>query len=199
MRSTLETIVVLILPKSCFLHVPKTGGSWVRKAIKAAGIACEDFSLGDNHHPGLADCPCPDKFKFAFVRHPLSLYRSYWQYKMTYGWDAGNLIDNECRADNFHTFVTNVLEKLPGIYSRSLHEFVGPPDQPIEFIGKYENLVEDLVTALQLAGEQFDPAAIRNLPPYNVSDKKSFPAAFTPALEAHVLAAEAEAVSRFRY
>ncbi len=118
---------------------------------------------------------------------------------MTYGWDAGNLIDNECRADNFHTFVTNVLEKLPGIYSRSLHEFVGPPDQPIEFIGKYENLVEDLVTALQLAGEQFDPAAIRNLPPYNVSDKKSFPAAFTPALEAHVLAAEAEAVSRFRY
>jgi hypothetical protein len=190
---------VLILPKSCFLHVPKTGGSWVRKAIKAAGIACEDFSLGNNHHPGLADCPTPDKFKFAFVRHPLSLYRSYWQYKMTYGWDAENLIDNTCRSNDFHTFVATVLEKLPGIYSRSLHEFVGPPQQPIDFIGKYENLVEDLITALHRAGEQFNPAAIRNLPPYNVSNKQAFPASFTPALEAAVLVAEAEAIQRFGY
>lgn len=190
---------MLILPKSCFLHVPKTGGSWVRKAIKAAGIACEDFSLGNNHHPGLADCPTPDKFKFAFVRHPLSLYRSYWQYKMTYGWDAENLIDNTCRSNDFHTFVATVLEKLPGIYSRSLHEFVGPPQQPIDFIGKYENLVEDLITALHRAGEQFNPAAIRNLPPYNVSNKQAFPASFTPALEAAVLVAEAEAIQRFGY
>ena len=67
---------MLILPRSCLLHVPKTGGSWVKKAILASGIQCEAVSPGGNHHSGLNECPTPDKFKFAFVRHPLGLYRS---------------------------------------------------------------------------------------------------------------------------
>ena len=190
---------MLILPHSCFLHVPKTGGSWVKKAIMAAGIHCEAFSLGSNHHPGLRDCPCLHKFKFAFVRHPLALYRSYWQYKMTYGWDPHNVIDQRCRADDFHSFVTAVLTHMPGVYGQSLDEFVGTAAHPIDFIGKYENLTEDLVSALQLAGERFDANAIRALPPYNVSDKQAFPADFTPALEAAVLRAEAGTISRFGY
>ncbi len=190
---------MLILPRSCFLHVPKTGGSWVKKAIEAAGIDCKPFSPGGNHHPGLGECPCPDKFKFAFVRHPLGLYRSYWQYKMTYGWDLHNVIDQRCRSDDFHTFVASVLTQMPGIYGQSLLEFVGSEVHPIDFIGKYENLVEDLIRALQLAGEQFDAAAIRALPPYNVSDKRSFPANFTPELEAAVLQSEADVLRRFGY
>ena len=190
---------MLILPKSCFLHVPKTGGSWVKKAIEAAGIANTEFIVGDNHHPGLSDCPCPEKFKFAFVRHPLSLYRSYWQFKMTYGWDPHNALDQLCQADDFHTFVDSVLTRVPGVYSQSLHDFVGAPGHEINFIGRYENLVEDLIRALKLAGEEFDEAAIRALPPFNVSDKKTFPAAFTPELAERVLQAEAEAMTRFGY
>jgi hypothetical protein len=190
---------VLILPHSCFLHVPKTGGSWVKKAIMAAGIDCQPFSPGGDHHPGLRDCPCPHKFKFAFVRHPLALYRSYWQYKMTYGWDPHNAIDQRCRAEDFHSFVTAVLTHMPGVYGQGLDQFVGTAAQPIDFIGKHENLVEDLITALQLAGETFDADAIRALPPYNVSDKQAFPAEFTPALEAAVLRAEAGMITRFGY
>ncbi len=190
---------MLMLPKSCFLHVPKTGGSWVKRAIEAAGIACQPFSIGGNHHPTLADCPRPALFKFAFVRHPLSLYRSYWQYKMTYGWDPDNTLDQLCKADEFSTFVTSVLTQLPGVYSRSLHDFVGAPGHEINFIGRYENLVEDLIRALQLADEAFDAAAIRALPAYNISDKAKFPAVYTPELEAQVLQAEAEALSRFGY
>lgn len=190
---------MLILPRSCFLHVPKTGGSWVKKAILASGINCEPFSPGGNHHPGLNECPCPGKFKFAFVRHPLGLYRSYWQYKMTYGWDPHNAIDQRCRADDFHAFATAVLTQMPGVYSRSLADFVGTAQQPIDFIGKYENLVEDLITALNLAGCRFDEDAIRALPPLNVSDKQAFPADFTPALEAAVLSAEADLITRFGY
>ncbi|HTQ98623.1 MAG TPA: hypothetical protein VMH83_01475 [Candidatus Acidoferrum sp.] len=190
---------MLILPRSCFLHVPKTGGTWVKRAIEAAGIECHPFTDGANQHPTLAQCPCPEKFKFAFVRHPLNLYRSYWQFKMTYGWDPLNALDQACRRDDFAAFVDAVLTTMPGIYSRSLRDFVGPPGQEIDFIGKYESLTDDLIRALQLAGEGFDAAAIRALPPANASDKQRFPAEFTPELTARVLAAEAEAVSRFGY
>lgn len=190
---------MLILPQSCFLHVPKTGGTWVRQAIEAAGVPCQAFSIGPDHHPGLAQCPCPEKFKFAFVRHPLSLYRSYWQYKMTYGWDLNNPLDTSARADDFTSFIENVLQMAPGIYSRSLHDYVGPPGKEIDFIGKYENLADDLIKALQLAGERFEEQPIRNLAAANQSDKHRFPATFTPALAERVLRAESEALNRFGY
>lgn len=190
---------MLILPNSCFLHVPKTGGSWVKKAILAAGIPAREHSIDGYTHLGIVDCPEPAKFRFAFVRNPLALYRSYWQFKMTVGWDAANALDQRCQSDDFGVFVQNVLDAYPGIYARTLHDFVGPPEAPIEFVGRYENLVEDLVTALSLAGEHFDAAAIRTLPPYNVSNKQKAPANYTPQLEAAVRAAEAEVFERFGY
>lgn len=190
---------MLILPRSCFLHVPKTGGSWVKRAILAAGVPAQEHSRDGYTHLGLADCPVPGLFRFAFVRNPLALYRSYWQFKQTVGWDDANDLDCQCRDDRFEVFVRQVLEKFPGIYSRTLKEFVGPADAPIEFIGRYENLVEDLVRALSLAGEDFDAAAVRALPPYNVSDKRKAPAVYTPDLEAAVRLAEAEAFARFGY
>lgn len=190
---------MLILPRSCFLHVPKTGGSWVKRAILAAGVPAREHAVDGYTHLGLADCPPGCGFRFAFVRNPLGLYRSYWQFKMTVGWDAANELDQRCQADSFEPFVLNVLEYFPGIYGRTLQDFVGSVQSPIEFIGRYENLVEDLVQALTLAGEHFDAAAIRALPPYNVSDKRKAPAVYTPALETAVRAAEAEVFTRFGY
>lgn len=190
---------MLILPYSCFLHFPKTGGSWVKKAIIASGIKCEGYRIDENPHIGLKQCPEPEKFKFAFVRHPVNLYRSYWQFKMTYEWDKKNQIDMECRSDNFHVFIKNLLNKYPGCYGDALVEFVGEEGNEIEFIGKYENLTEDLINALKLAGEMFNEGVIRNLPPYNVSDKKRFQAQYTKELEQEVRKSEAKVLNRFGY
>ncbi len=190
---------MLILPKSCFLHVPKTGGSWVKKAIAAAGIPCKSYEMSGNPHIGLKNCPCPEKFKFAFVRHPVNLYRSYWQYKMTFGWDSDNLLDQTCQSDNFRQFIRHVLDQFSGVYSDNLIEFIGETNDEIEFVGKYENLVDDLIAALNSAGETFDEQIIRTLPPFNVSDKVQFPAVYTPQLEAEIKLAEQKIMSRFDY
>ncbi|MBT3812930.1 MAG: sulfotransferase family 2 domain-containing protein [Gammaproteobacteria bacterium] len=190
---------MLILPKSCFLHVAKTGGSWVKKAIIASGIEYEDYRVDGNPHVGLSGCPVPDKFKFAFVRHPVDLYRSYWQFKMTHEWDVKNQLDMECKSDDFNDFIRNVLDKYPGCFGDSLIDFVGDRENEIEFVGKYENLVEDLILMLRDAGEVFDEGAIRNLPAYNVSDKTRFPAIYTANLKEEVRRTEINVMQRFGY
>lgn len=190
---------MLILERSYFLHVPKTGGSWVRKCVMASGIECQEYAIDGNSHIGFEACPEPGRFRFAFVRHPVSLYRSYWQYKMTTQWDVRNPLDMDCRSDNFVEFIQNVLNKYPGAYGRSLVKYVGTRDQEIEFIGRYENLVNDLVHALRLAGERFREETILGFPPYNVSDKLRFPAQYTSELETQVKLAEAEVMDRFGY
>lgn len=194
-----ETIIMLILPNSCFLHVPKTGGGWVKNAIIASGIKYKDYKIDDIPHIGLKHCPCPGKFKFAFVRHPVGLYRSYWQYKMTNAWDKKNMFDMACQSDSFHDFIRNVLDKYPGVYGDTLIDFIGEGNNEIEFIGKYENLVEDLLVALKCAGETFDEDTIRTMPPYNVSNKVKFPAEYTNQLESEVRKAENKVIRKFKY
>jgi hypothetical protein len=195
----IELKIMLKLPKSCFLHIPKTGGTWVKAALEAARVPIRAINIGDNSHPGINYCPQDCHFRFSFVRHPLALYRSYWQYKMTIGWDDANLLDSLCSSTNFYHFVDKVVAHFPGIYSKNLQNYIGTPEHPIEFIGRYENLVEDLITALTLAGEEFSAPAIRNLPPINVSDKAMFSAEFSPGLLSRVSEAESELITRCGY
>lgn len=190
---------MLILPNSCFLHVPKTGGSWAKEAIKASGIQYEEFAINNDPHVILKNCPCPEKFKIAFVRHPLQFYQSLWRYRMKTGWDWANPFDRDCFSDNFQTYVSNYLAKYPGYCSMAYEYYVSPPDNQIEFIGRYENLVNDLVKALKMAGEEFNEEIIQNYPPVNVTDEVQFPANYTDELEKAVREVEHTAIKRFGY
>ena len=193
---------MLVLPNSRFLHVPKTGGKWIKKAIIAAGIPYEEHfrPWGCQHITLLENPPHPELFTFAFVRHPLRYWQSYWRFKMGVDWnDPHNGLDKKCRADDFETFMRNVLSMFYGECSKVYERFVGPPDDEIEFVGKFENLVEDLITALALAGEKFDPRVIRATAPTNVSDKKRYVADYSPELERDVRKAEQPALERFDY
>ena len=62
-----------------------------------------------------------------------------------------------------------VVENCPGYLTEYYPRFVGPPDGEIDFIGRYERLVDDLVLALRLAGQDFDEKVIRSMPPINRS------------------------------
>jgi len=179
--------------------VPKTGGSWVKKAIEAAGIEFQDYRVNGDPHIVLKDCPVPEKFKFAFIRHPLDIFRSYWQFKMGNGWDEKNPFDMSCKTDSFQHFIEIVLTQYPGSYGILLSEFIGEAEYEIEFVGKYENLVEDLISALNKAGETFNAQAIRDYPPYNVSKKEKFPAVYTDQLAEQIQLAEIMVMKRFGY
>jgi hypothetical protein len=190
---------MLMLPNSCFLHIPKTGGTWASRAIAASGIECEEYVADGTPHVNLANCPCPEKFKIAFVRHPLQFYQSFWRHKMKEGWDWNNVEERECHSDDFQVFVRNAVEKYPGFCGYYYECFVGPVGAEIEFIGRQENLVNDLVEALKQAGEDFDEDVVRNYPPQNVGDRANFDANYTPELEEAVRRSEWPAIRRFGY
>jgi hypothetical protein len=76
-------------------------------------------------------------------------------------------------------------------------DYVGPPDRPIDFIGRHESLADDAVRALQLAGEVFDESVFRATPPVNVS--YPYEALWTPRLIDAVVKSEENALNRFGY
>jgi hypothetical protein len=190
---------VLIFRSAVFLHVPKTGGIWVREVVKTLGLQAEPYLVDGDIHGDLSYCPCPTKFTFAFVRHPHDLYRSYWRFKMSEGWDPRNPFDMDCRDDRFDAFVDNVLARYPAWCSSMFEDYVGPPNRPISFIGRFDCLRSDLALALRLAGEPVDDAIVAAEPARNPSVVSADLARWTPDRFKAVAQSERRAFERFGY
>jgi hypothetical protein len=138
-----------------------------------------------------------DRYTFAFVRHPLDWWRSFWAFRMRRGWQPGHPIDSRASSPDFDEFIGQVLEHLDGHLAERFGSYIGPPEAPISFIGRFESLIDDLVRALTAAGERFDEALLRAHPPSNVSDYDRFPAAFDPELARRLAQSEHAIIERF--
>jgi hypothetical protein len=184
-----------------FLHVPKTGGSYVAGALQAVlGVRPLDFSDSPdrrerNGHAGLRSFAENDLFTLAFVRHPLSWYRSFWSYRMRRGWRMEHPLDRAARSEDFHEFVTRVAERLPGYLNLLFGEFIGSAERPIDYIGRYERLTDDLCAAL--AGESFDEQALRAREPVNATDYARHPVHYEPDAAWRLALAEHRVIERF--
>lgn len=194
-------VTTLITPRTLFLHVPKTGGTWVTAALQAAGVPCEmlwtRLGPGSRGHATLDEARAhAHRFTFAFVRHPLDMYRSRWAASVQAGWPENRLL-HDARSDDFPTFVQNVIDRHPGFVGRRYAQFTGPPASPIAFVGRYESLADDLTRALAQAGETYDEDALRAHPPANVNDYDRHPAVYDRVLAQRVIEAEHDAIGRW--
>ena len=192
----------LLTPRIRFLHVPKTGGSWVQSALSAAGVPIEPLDREDGeivsaHATLRVTADFADRFTLAFVRHPLDWWCSFWAYRMRTGWVDGHAIDSVARSEDFNEFASLVAERLPGHLEERFNLYVGPIDLPISFVGRYESLVDDLVRALELAGEQFDEVALRAHPPVNRNDYAAHRPGYRPEVAARLAASERAVIDRF--
>lgn len=183
--------------KIAFLHVPKTGGVWAVEAMKAAGVELEP--VGD--HVRLMDLEerFPGRFRIAFVREPLSWYRSWWLHRQTHrDWVKNAVPDNVALEvePRFEAFIERVVAKHPGYVSAHFEQFIGPRDHAIEFVGRYERLADDLVTGLKLAGQEFNEDKLRSLPAKNVG-VRDIPTDCSPELEELFRWTERRAYRRF--
>lgn len=184
--------MALMLPRSVFFHIPKTGGIWVRQAIRNAGIPVTE--AGETHSP-YRRVDRKGKFTFTFVRHPETWYPSFWSYRMAKGWKSEDRMD-PFMSLSFEGFVRSVVRRSPGSLSLRYEAYVGPEPGVLDFVGKMENLASDLVKALRLAGEEFDEEKLRRTPPENVSLLRPV---YTKRLREAVLKSERKALERFAY
>lgn len=157
-----------------FYHVPKTGGTWVKVALEAAGVRTWAVHTTGGPHPfnlkWAHSCPgtVPERsregrFSFCFVRRPVPWYTSYWAFRSRKGARRDeNFPADGLWSDDFDQFVNNLLDAHPGGFVSALYQYyTGPDCSGVDFVGRQESLADDLVRALTLAGESFDEEALR--------------------------------------
>lgn len=197
--------MALRLSRTIILHIPKTGSDWVRAACHAA-VKTPVSEIGEWHsdlsqvRAMLDSQPGFHPIFATFIRHPLSWYRSAWAYWMQTERFPRCEDDPVVESDDFESFVTNCLRVAPdGYVSRLYKRYLGAGKASPFFVGRQESLMDDLVTLLTWAEEDFDEDILRSVPSCNV--RGSHPTfrdpGYSPELKAALLRAESGIISEF--
>jgi hypothetical protein len=193
--------------RALFLHIPKTGGSWVEHTLEQIGIEIDpvDTISGVTYrHSPLPMVRGEYSSVFTFVRHPLSWYESWWKFQAGIWtvfepgvWHPQRVLER-CQSDDFNEFIRLAIEHEPGYVSRMYEWFIGPPGYDfVQFVGRQESLAEDLIAVLTTLGYEVDPGAIRGIARANESQKRRGEPVWDPGLRRKVLELEASAIRRF--
>jgi len=180
------------------LLVPKTGSTWIHEMSRRSAL--EVAVIGDPALKGHDPLSFFDRSRYAvigaFVRSPISWYRSYWAHRRERGWQMRYPLDRHCASDDFETFIRRVVTILPGALDKIYGLYAGPREKPIDFIGHQENLAEDFRRFLHLAGEDVDPA---KLDPRRLINATSIRPDYSDELKELVTLSEWETMERFGY
>jgi len=159
----------LIGKHAALYHIPKCGGLWARAACLAAGLRWTRVD-GCQHSDVMVDRP----HRICFTRKPAPWLQSFWAFHTATKWeqytDSAGFIFYACYrpGEDFSTFVDRYLDRMPGAIQRMFERY----KQRCTFVGRVENLRQDLTRALVDSCEAFDPKPIYELPPLNVSPTK---------------------------
>ena len=149
----------LILPRCVILLPPRTGSTWIRQAIRNAGINFRD--LNPKHAttvpPQNPPLPFVPKFTITFTREAATWLPSRWllgpwEDELADFWD----IDPE-------KFRANVNDGMVAMYFAKYTSQASGKDA----VGRFEDLANELVRLLRLAGEDFDETSLRDTPKIN--------------------------------
>lgn len=160
-----------------FLHVPRTGGTWVKEAMFQAGIPIEKWGKVCPPYRPKKHTIIPHLHAelwarvggvFTFVRHPVPYYVSVWRFtcrswkqwpdKMWWAVQERNdpAAINEAILrwkPDFSEWLDEMLEEEPGWVTRWFERYVGPPGGEFcHFIGRTETIESDLEQVIRMLG-----------------------------------------------
>jgi len=163
--------------RALLLHVPRTGGTWVKEALHVMGVPLEKWgkvcplyrprkhTILPHYHPTLLT---KVDYIFAFVRYPVAYYVSVWRFtcravkihpeKMQRDvFEQGDpaAINEAIRRwkPDFREWLLEMLEEEPGWATRWFERYVGPEGGEFcHFVGRTETLEEDTKHVAELLG-----------------------------------------------
>ena len=201
--------MAVFLTKSVFLHIPKCGGNWVKQVLKDNDLVRQEV-LTDGHtrheslegriasghnvptHYGKFNKRSKERRVFTFVRHPLSWYASYWNWKSNaFKWTDSNEFDRKCKSSDFHEFIENVLDNYDGYLTEMYYTFTSH----CGMIGKIESIGEDLKIILKHYNESFNYKTLGRLP----ANTGRYKVKYTKSLADRIMDSEKLVVNRFGY
>jgi|TARA_Y100001938_G_C7939990_1_gene353806 hypothetical protein len=144
--------MAVYLQNSAFVHIPKTGGIWVKDALKSCA------SVERDHIPTTAHFT-PNIYYgvFLFVRKPCSWLGSLFsqrKYKK-WNWDS-NELESTCKSEDFDEFIDNVCNN-EGVVERYFNQYTQKYEINNDLqVGRQENLCNDLIRILKHFNEPFN-------------------------------------------
>lgn len=189
---------MLVLGKCRLVCCPKTGSKFCTAAlIRSTPNAIIHDGAASRYHAGVNEGPGQDRPSFGFVRYPVTWYESYWRHRLSYGWKDDHNIDRECQSDDLERFVESVVDRYPGWMGRYFEQWLGKDHESLAFVGRFENLVDDLCLGLKKFDQPFDESKLRATEPINVGNAKCFPAAMSGSTISKVVDSERRIIERF--
>jgi len=177
--------MALLTDKFLFLHIPKTGGTYIRRVLDLLSIKGIEKAQHHDSFPELLNILSLEDLLeitvICFIRHPLTWYQSRWAYRLSsvHGW-RGNDLDFSCASNDFNIFVNNCIDYSGGELgwaSRKMNKFINNiPNGLKTIIGKQENLHNDLISALIQCGAIISETDLPLSPRLNISLNDDKPA-----------------------
>lgn len=168
-----------ILKNSAFIHIPRTGSTFVRVALRECNIPHKnsgdpkDYGVKTIHHKishaweEIKDKP----YIFSFVRNPVTYLQSMWVKRPTF-WIRMAPYTLDCPT--FEDFVIEYVSKRSNCITRHFESFLKLPEgyKGKLKIGTLENITDDLLHFLNLSEERYDAHIIRRMQPQHIGARK---------------------------
>jgi hypothetical protein len=189
-----------------YIHIPKTGGTYVRNMFQACNIRTENpnrHQFTTRKHSMLWQLDEDASYSFAFVRHPLRWYESFWKYQVNKWikyeqnrWHPWRCLE-ACESNDFNEFISKIIEMEPGYVTRMYEWYLGPRGaQVVDFVGRTETLKDDLLCVLRELGHNINMPKAHSVPKANTTDWRKVPE-WDPALKDKILELEKPTIERF--
>jgi hypothetical protein len=154
----------LLLPKSSFIHIPKCAGTQLQAFLFHLGLPKYRYNDPQDGHLFLHQMTqSKDTYNFCFVRHPYTWWPSF------YHWSKSTRFSEaERQSPDFDTWIKDYGPFWMGLYTQLVKRYIGEDevyqsDIRMNFVGKVENLYDDLFVALTNAQEDFDHSLFHRL------------------------------------
>jgi len=154
------------LSNSVFIHVPKTGGRWVKQMLLQYVNGAKP--IGDAVYDSHNTPPTIGKQPFAFLRHPMTFVHSLFHHRSRkksntrghqWNWQENLRLERECQAEDYETFLTKVVGNKNVV--KDYYDHYTTNHYPDINFGYMERLCDDLVMLIDGYKEYFDEPAIR--------------------------------------